>query len=99
MYTDLDAALRACRSSATDPVRIPTASRVPGGRFVHQVIDRAVSRQMDAARTQAQLHADAVNRALALLTEIVVQQLDDLQDGLAELRRTVNELQAARDVP
>ena len=40
-----------------------------------------------------------MNRALAVLTEIVVQQLDDLQDGLAELRRTVNELQAARDVP
>ena len=99
MYTDLDAALRALSELRYEPRAIPTASRVPGGRFVHQVIDRAMSRQMDAARTQAQLHADAVNRALALLTEIVVQQLDDLQDGLAELRRTVNELQAARDVP
>jgi hypothetical protein len=66
---------------------------------VHQIVDRAVSRQMDAQRDLAQLHADAVNRALTLLTEIVVQQLDDLQDGLAELRRRVNELQATRDVP
>jgi hypothetical protein len=99
VYTDLEAALRELAEFSYGPSAPLTTSRVPGGRFVHQIIDRAVSRQVDAVRAQSQFHADAVHRTLAVLTEIVVQQLDDLQDGLAELQRAVTELQAARDVP
>ena len=99
MYTDLDAALRDLTEFRYERPVIATSSRVPGGRYLHQLVDRAVSRQIDAERAQAQLHADRVNHALSVLTEIVVQQLDDLQDGLAALQRMVNELQAARDVP
>lgn len=78
---------------------IATTSSLPGGQYAHRLVEKVARRQTEALLQQAQTHADDVNRALALLTEIVVQQLDDLQDGLAELQRTVNGLQNAPEVP
>jgi hypothetical protein len=98
-YTDLERALRALSDFRFERGATATTSSVPGGQYAHRLVEKVVRRQNDALLQQAQAHADDVNRALVLLTEIVVQQLDDLQDGLAELRRTVNGLQSAPEVP
>jgi hypothetical protein len=99
VYGDLDAALRELSAFRYAREDIATASSVPGGRYAHGLVDKAVRRQVDGILQQAQTHADRVNRYLVLLTEVVVQQLDDLQDGLAELRRSVNALAADRELP
>ncbi|MGH8977589.1 MAG: hypothetical protein ACRDV7_05905 [Acidimicrobiia bacterium] len=96
-YRDLEETLRKLTDFRFGRA-IATTSSLPGGQYAHRFVEKVARRQTEALLQQAQMHADDVNRALVLLTEIVVQQLDDLQDGLAELQRTVNRLQHAPEV-
>ena len=72
-------------------------SRIPGGKMAHRVINKAITRQIEDIIDQTQEHAQAVDRAVALLTEVVaalaqsydagvVQQVGDLQTRLADER-------------
>jgi hypothetical protein len=96
-YEDVESAITRLaafeyRRNVVDP-----ASSVPGGRAVHRLIDRAVSRQVEDVLHQSQLHAGAVHDAFCVFAEVVVQQLDDLQYELAELRRAINDLRIHGD--
>jgi hypothetical protein len=91
-YEDLESAVaRLAAFEYRRNVLDPTSS-VPGGRTMHRLIDRATSRQIEDVLHQSQLHAGEVHDALSVFAEVVVQQLDDLQRELAELRRAVNDL-------
>ena len=83
-------------------------SRLPGGKTAHRVISRAVARQVEDVLVQTQRHADAVERVVALLSDIVtdmaesydsrvLQQLDDLQVRLAEERSELHSLSLRLD--
>jgi hypothetical protein len=97
-YEDVESAIARLaafeyRRNVVDPT-----SSVPGGRAMHRLIDRAVSRQVEDVLRQSQLHAGQVQDALSVFAEVVVQQLDDLQHELAELRRAINDLRIHGDV-
>lgn len=79
---------------------IDPSSELPGGRFLHRLIGKAVSRQVSGVLEQAQEHARLTQRALALIAELatsiadeydsrVVQHLDDLHVRLAEAERAI----------
>jgi len=96
-YEDLESAVaRLAAFEYRRNVMDPTSS-VPGGRAMHRLIDRAVSRQVDDVLRQSQLHAGQVHDALSVFAEVVVQQLDDLQHELAQLRRAINDLRIHGD--
>ncbi len=96
-YEDLESAVARLaafeyRRNVVDPT-----SSVPGGRAMHRLIDRAVSRQVEDVLHQSQLHAREVHDAFSVFAEVVVQQLDDLQHELAQLRRAINDLRIHGD--
>jgi 2-polyprenyl-3-methyl-5-hydroxy-6-metoxy-1,4-benzoquinol methylase len=83
--------------------RIASSSGVPGGELAHRLLNRALSRAIDGVLAQSQEQQVLLTRVLALLGEIsssiatggeqfVAQQLDDLQQRLAEHTRTVTDL-------
>ncbi|MGH9024935.1 MAG: hypothetical protein ACRDWD_02285 [Acidimicrobiia bacterium] len=85
--------------------RIPTRSRIPGGRAMHRVVGRAVARQTRGVLTQVEAYAVAVQEALESVADPlesvtragdvgVTQQLDALHAILAEQQETLNRLQA-----
>jgi hypothetical protein len=98
VYEELDAALHALAEFRYLSREVETTSAVPGGRLAHRIAGKVVRRHIDDVLRQQQQYADTVTRAITLLAEIAVQKLDDLEDGIAELRRTTNELRAIRDV-
>ena len=84
--------------------RIELTSGLPGGRFAHRAIGKAVSRQIDGVLQQSREHSAKVLRILSLLEEVtdsighefdtkVLQQLDDLQVRVAEQARLIRHLE------
>jgi 2-polyprenyl-3-methyl-5-hydroxy-6-metoxy-1,4-benzoquinol methylase len=84
--------------------RIELTSGLPGGRFAHRAIGKAVSRQIDGVLRQSREHSARVLRVLSLLEEVtdsighefdtkVLQQLDDLQVRVAEQARLIRHLE------
>jgi O-antigen chain-terminating methyltransferase len=76
---------------------------VPGGELAHRVVNRALSRAIDGVLAQSQEQQVILTRVLALMGEIsssiasggeqfVAQQLDDLQQRLAEHSRSLNDI-------
>ncbi len=105
LHDELQAVLSALSQVSYSRARIDPASRIPGGRFVHRLMSRALSRQLDGVLRQADQQHQLVTRAVALLGEIassirddfdtrVFQQVDDLQVRVAEQARDVNRLDA-----
>jgi hypothetical protein len=85
--------------------RIPTRSRIPGGRVAHRLVGRAVARQTRGVLTQLEEYAVAVQEALESVADPlesvtragdvgVTQQLDALHTMLAEQQETLNRLLA-----
>ena len=104
LHDELQAGLRELNQVAFSRARIDPASRLPGGRFVHRAMSRALSRQLDGVLSQIEQQNWLVTHTIALLGEIastignefdtkVLQQLDDLQVRLAEQVREVNRLE------
>lgn len=104
LHDELQAGLRELNQVAFSRARIDPASRLPGGRFVHRAMSRALSRQIDGVLSQIEQQSWLVTHTIALLGEIastignefdtkVLQQLDDLQVRLAEQVREVNRLE------
>jgi 2-polyprenyl-3-methyl-5-hydroxy-6-metoxy-1,4-benzoquinol methylase len=102
---ELQSVLNALTHLHFSRARIDPASNLPGGRFVHRFMSRAMSRQIDGVLAQTEQQAALVTRAVAVLGEIastigdefdtrVLQQLDDLQVRIAEQGRDVNSLEA-----
>ena len=85
--------------------RIPTRSRIPGGRVAHRVVGKAVARQTRGVLIQLEEYAVAVQEALESVADPlesvtrsgdtgVTQQLDALHAMLAEQREALNRLSA-----
>jgi len=85
--------------------RIPTRSRIPGGRLAHRVVGKAVARQTRGVLIQLEEYAVAVQEALESVADPlesvtrsgdtgVTQQLDALHTLLAEQQAALNELSA-----
>jgi O-antigen chain-terminating methyltransferase len=87
---------------------ISTESKLPGGSMLHRFIAKAVARQIAGVLKQVQDEAQRGAATIALLAEVtnaladaydqrVLQQLDDLQQELAEQQRERNVLTARLD--
>jgi 2-polyprenyl-3-methyl-5-hydroxy-6-metoxy-1,4-benzoquinol methylase len=83
--------------------RIAKTSNLRGGELAHRIVSRALSREIDGVLAQSQEQSAIVTRVLALLGEMaaavaieaeqtVTQQLDDLQQRLAEHTRVLNDV-------
>ena len=105
LHDEFQAQLHALGELGFSRARIPADSHLPGGRLVHRVMSKAMSRQIDGVLVQVERQNVLLTRALALLGEIastigdefdtrVLQQLDDLQVRLAEQVHDVNGLEA-----
>jgi 2-polyprenyl-3-methyl-5-hydroxy-6-metoxy-1,4-benzoquinol methylase len=105
LHDELQAILSALGQVGFSRAKIDPSSNLPGGRFVHRFMSRALSRQINGVLAQVEQQAALVTRAVAVLGEIsstmgdefdtrVLQQLDDLQVRLAEQARDVNRLEA-----
>jgi 2-polyprenyl-3-methyl-5-hydroxy-6-metoxy-1,4-benzoquinol methylase len=105
LHDELQAVLSALGQTGFSRAKIDPSSRLPGGRFVHRLMSKALSRQIDQILAQAEQQKVLVTRAVAVLGEIastmgdefdtrILQQLDDLQIRMAEQARDVNRLEA-----
>ena len=105
LHDELQGVLSALGKFGFSRARIDPSSRLPGGRFVHRFMSRALSRQINGVLAQVEQQTVLVTRAVAVLGEIastmgdefdirVLQQLDDLQVRMAEQARDVNGLEA-----
>jgi 2-polyprenyl-3-methyl-5-hydroxy-6-metoxy-1,4-benzoquinol methylase len=105
LHDELQAVLSALGQHGFSRAKIDPSSNLPGGRFVHRFMSRALSRQINGVLAQVEQQSVLVTRAIAVLGEIastmgdefdtrVLQQLDDLQVRLAEQARDVNRLEA-----
>lgn len=105
LHEELQAVLSALGQLSFSRAKISPASRLPGGRFVHRLMSRALSRQIDGVLGQVEQQTHLITRAVAVLGEIsstmgddfdtrVLQQLDDLQVRLGEQVREVNRLES-----
>jgi 2-polyprenyl-3-methyl-5-hydroxy-6-metoxy-1,4-benzoquinol methylase len=105
LHDELQAVLRALGQLGFSRAKIDPSSRLPGGRFMHRFMSRALSRQIDGVLAQVEQQTVLVTRAVAVLGEIastmgdefdtrVLQQIDDLQVRVAEQARDVNRLEA-----
>jgi hypothetical protein len=103
VHRELDEARRDLARYEFTRAAFDPSSSVPGGRLAHQLVEKAVARQTQYVLDQVQAYAREVDRVIDLLSRIVttlasqydtrvLQQLDDLQDGMAELRASMNEL-------
>ena len=103
LHDELQGALHDLGQVGFSRARIESSSRLPGGRMVHRLMSRALSRQIDGVLHQVEQQSWLVTQAIGLLGEIastigyefdtkVLQQLDDLQVRLAEQAREVNNL-------
>jgi len=102
-YDELDALLRALNEYQYSRARIAKTSRIPGGELTHRVVSRGLRREIDGILAQSQEQSAIVTRVLSLLSEIaasarseaeltLTQQLDDIQQRLAEHTRTLNDI-------
>src|SRR5207247_7160772 len=98
LHDELQAILSALGQLGFSRAKIDPSSKLPGGRFVHRFMSRALSRQINGVLAQVEQQTVLVTRAVAVLGEIastmgdefdtgVLQQLDDLQVRLAEQAR------------
>jgi 2-polyprenyl-3-methyl-5-hydroxy-6-metoxy-1,4-benzoquinol methylase len=82
---------------------IPLESRLPGGSALHRAVAKTVGRQIRGVLEQVQRQSDDIVRAIDALAGAttvladaydtqVLQQLDDLQDELAQERRRIQQL-------
>ena len=105
LHDELQSVLSALGQHGFSRANIDPASRLPGGRTIHRLMSRALSRQIDGMLAQMEQESMLVTRAVAVLGEIastmgdefdtrVLQQLDDLQVRMAEQARDVNVLEA-----
>jgi len=105
LHDELQAILSALGQVGFSRAQIDPSSNIPGGRFVHRFMSRALSRQINGVLAQVEQQSVLVTRAVAVLGEIastmgdefdtrILQQLDDLQVRLAEQARDVNRLEA-----
>lgn len=104
LHYELQAVMRDLNEMGLSRARIDPASRLPGGRLVHKLMSRALSRQIDGVLQQIEAQSRITTQAIGLLSEIastignefdtkVLQQLDDLQIRLSEQAREVNRLE------
>ena len=102
---ELQSVLTALANVRFSRAGIESSSNLPGGKFVHRFMSRALSRQIDGVLAQVEQQTVLVTRAVAVLGEIAstmgdefdtrgLQQLDDLQVRMAEQARDVNGLEA-----
>ncbi|HEX4491672.1 MAG TPA: methyltransferase domain-containing protein [Acidimicrobiia bacterium] len=102
-FDELDSQIRDLGEYEFSRTRIASSSGVPGGALAHRLVNRALSRAIDGVLAQSQEQQVLLTGVLALLSEIassiasggeqvVAQQLDDLQQRLAEHTRSLNEL-------
>jgi 2-polyprenyl-3-methyl-5-hydroxy-6-metoxy-1,4-benzoquinol methylase len=102
---ELQSVLKALSQVHFSRAGIESSSNLPGGRFVHRFMSRALSRQINGVLAQVEQQSALVTRAVAVLGEIAstigdefdtrgLQQLDDLQVRMAEQVRDVNSLEA-----
>ncbi|MDQ1509286.1 MAG: hypothetical protein QOG50_1130 [Actinomycetota bacterium] len=105
LHDELQSVLNALGQVHFSRAGIDPSSNLPGGRFVHRFMSRALSRQINGVLAQVAQQAALVTRAVAVLGEIAstmgdefdirgLQQLDDLQVRMAEQVRDVNGLEA-----
>jgi 2-polyprenyl-3-methyl-5-hydroxy-6-metoxy-1,4-benzoquinol methylase len=105
LHDELQSVLRALEQHGFSRAKIDPASRLPGGRAIHRLMSRALSRQIDGVLAQMEQQSLLMTRAVAVLGEIastmgeefdtqVLQQLDDVQVRMAEQVREVNSLEA-----
>ena len=93
----LEALAHLDRMSGFSVDRIQTASRVPGGKALHEAVAKATSRQTAGVLEQVQVFADAVRRALRAMLVVLEQphhvhadllgQLDAVFDRMAAFER------------
>jgi O-antigen chain-terminating methyltransferase len=104
VFDELESLLQELREYEYSRARIAISSSMPGGALAHRVANRAFSRAIDGVLAQSQEQAAIVTRVLSLLGEIsssvatgaelaLTQQLDDLQQRLAEHTRALNDLE------
>ncbi len=104
LHSELQGALQELNQVRFSRARIDPDSRLPGGRFIHRFMSRALSRQIDGVLNQVEQERRVIAHAIALLGDLastignefdtkVLQQLDDLQVRLAEQVRDVNLLE------
>ena len=102
-FDELDTLLHALKDYQYSRGRIANTSSVRGGTLAHRVVSRALSREIDGILVQSQEQSALVTRVLALLGEIaasvsseaelmLTQQLDDIQQRLAEHTRALNDV-------
>jgi hypothetical protein len=113
LLADHDARLRGDTESLADAIdgigRVPLTraaisheSARPGGAKMHDLIGKAVAREIEGVLQQTRELAEAVQRAaFALAAEMrrrddldLVQQIDDLQARIVEQQRQLDELRA-----
>ena len=113
LLADHDARLRGDTEVLADAIdaigRVPLTraaisheSARPGGAKVHDLVGKAVGREIEGVFGQTRELAEAVQRAvLVLATEMrrrddldLLQQIDDLQARIAEQQRQIDELRA-----
>ena len=104
VFDELDRLLKALTQYQYSRARIEKSSKVPGGELAHRSVSRALRREIDGILAQAQDQSAIVTRALSLLAEIAnavgteveltfSQQLDDVQQRMAEHTRVLNNLE------
>jgi 2-polyprenyl-3-methyl-5-hydroxy-6-metoxy-1,4-benzoquinol methylase len=104
LYDEIREALNELENFVYTRGKIDPGSDIAGGQALHRVIGKIVSRQVQGILEQSQAHAHIIARTVGLLAEItsmiatqydtkVFQQLDDLQERLAEQQRALNALQ------
>jgi 2-polyprenyl-3-methyl-5-hydroxy-6-metoxy-1,4-benzoquinol methylase len=91
LHDELQAVLSALGQHGFSRAKIDPSSNLPGGRFVHRFMSRALSRQIDGMLVQVGEIASTMGDEFDTR---ILQQLDDLQVRLAEQSRDVNRLEA-----
>jgi SAM-dependent methyltransferase len=89
--------------------RIDTSSGIPGGQIVHRAAGKAVSRQVLGIIEQVNALTETIVPAMRALADLVeeprghshedvLHEIDTVQDRLAAVERSVNEIAAVVDV-